>query len=70
VVCCIPSNQLELIQFPEKEGSTPKKTETQVATTELLPFDGHRKLVRGIAFSSDKTAILTASADCFKIWNR
>jgi hypothetical protein len=36
----------------------------------LLGFDGHRKLVRGIAFSSDKTAILTASADAFKIWNR
>lgn len=37
---------------------------------ELLHSFGHRTDIRTICFSSDNTAILTASADCVKIWNR
>lgn len=37
---------------------------------ELLHTFGHRTDIRTICFSSDNTAILTASADSVKIWNR
>lgn len=68
-MCCLPSNQLEVITFAEQEDHG-RKANSECFESSLLQFDGHRKIVRGIAFSSDKTAILTASGDCFKVWNR
>ncbi len=74
VLCCLPSNQLETITFPQLEQQQQSSQKEDSSSSEfesaLMQFDGHRKLVRGIAFSSDKTAILTASGDSFKIWNR
>lgn len=64
-MCTLPSNQLEVVTLPEKS-----EVEKQERKPEVFGFDGHRKIVRGVCFSSDKTAILTASADGFKVWNR
>ena len=35
-----------------------------------LTMPGHRSDVRTVAFSSDNTALLSASAESLKVWNR
>ncbi|CAL8082924.1 unnamed protein product [Orchesella dallaii] len=67
ILCTLPSNQLEVFSFPFDDRTVDENKDRK---PELLGFDGHRKIVRGICFSSDKTAILTASGDCFRVWNR
>ena len=59
-----------MITYDEGAKAAAENSAVVPVKNELCGFDGHRKLVRAIAFSSDRTAILTASADCFKIWNR
>lgn len=68
ILCTLPSNQLEIVTLSEAPAAVEEKS-TDIKG-DLLGFDGHRKIVRGICFSSDRTAILTASGDSFKVWNR
>ena len=42
--------------------------EVQVSSQLLLP--GHRSEVRALDFSSDGTALLSASSEQLKVWNR
>ncbi|CAG7719401.1 unnamed protein product [Allacma fusca] len=69
ILCCLPSNQVEVITFNETSQQLSDSAEP-VSGGDIFGFDGHRKLVRAICFSSDRTAILTASADCIRVWNR
>jgi len=61
VISCSPKVPLSK---EEKEQLRNKKK------FDVYGFDGHRKIVRGLAFSSDKTGILAASGDAFKLWHR
>lgn len=45
-----------------------KQSDPQGMTKLVLP--GHRTDVRTLSFSSDNTALLSASAETVKIWNR
>lgn len=68
-MCTLPSNQLQILTLTESNVDV-QNDEKSKLKPDLLGFDGHRKIVRGVCFSSDKTAILTASGDSFKVWNR
>lgn len=46
-----------------------EKSEKSEAS-KLLEFDGHTNVIKGIAISSDKTAILTVSSEAVKLWSR
>ncbi|XP_077202007.1 WD repeat-containing protein 3 isoform X1 [Paroedura picta] len=48
----------------------PSQQPSQVARTSKITIGGHRSDVRTLAFSSDNIAILSASAESVKIWNR
>ncbi|XP_048338861.1 WD repeat-containing protein 3-like, partial [Sphaerodactylus townsendi] len=43
---------------------------SQVTRTSTINIEGHRSDVRTLAFSSDNIAVLSASAESVKIWNR
>ncbi|XP_015268386.1 PREDICTED: WD repeat-containing protein 3 [Gekko japonicus] len=43
---------------------------SQVARTSKITIGGHRSDVRTLAFSSDNIAVLSASAESVKVWNR
>ncbi|GAB1604806.1 WD repeat-containing protein 3-like [Argonauta hians] len=45
-------------------------TETEVSEKDTLETLGHRTEIRALSFSSDNTAILSASADSLKVWDR
>jgi len=47
---------------------TQRKPEAVLASQLLMP--GHRTEPRTVAFSSDNTAILSASSDSLRVWNR
>lgn len=50
---------------------TSDKTPAPTANkTSRLTLGGHRTDVRTLAFSSDNLAILSASGDTVKVWNR
>ena len=49
--------------------NTVDRTGTASIDSRLL-VPGHRTDVRTVSFSSDNTAMLTASSDAVKIWNR
>lgn len=50
---------------------TSDKTPTPTANkTARLTLGGHRTDVRTLAFSSDNLAVLSASGDTVKVWNR
>uniref|UniRef100_A0A8C9VQQ5 WD repeat domain 3 n=1 Tax=Scleropages formosus TaxID=113540 RepID=A0A8C9VQQ5_SCLFO len=46
------------------------KKDAEATKTGRLTLSGHRTVVRTIAFSSDNIAVLSASADTVKVWNR
>ena len=51
--------------------ATPRATPTPVANkTSRLTLAGHRTDARTLAFSSDNMAVLSASGDTVKVWNR
>ena len=45
-----------------------RKPEASITSQLLMP--GHRTEPRTVAFSSDNTAVLSASADSLRVWNR
>ena len=70
MLCCLSSNQTELLEFDEHSGEIEGNESKPKLEQKLLKFDGHSSMIRSIAISSDKRAILTASSDAVKIWNR
>ena len=64
IVSLLVDNSLELTDFEVNEA----KAEDKNASKLRLP--GHRSDVRTVCFSSDNTAVLSASGDAVKIWNR
>lgn len=61
-----------LLQNNTVETYTLKTTEkiTTGTKTSRLTLSGHRTDVRTLAFSSDNIAILSASGETVKLWNR
>ncbi|KAJ8350925.1 hypothetical protein SKAU_G00260550 [Synaphobranchus kaupii] len=70
-----PSGEMKvalLLQNNTVETFTLKTTEKspQANKTARLTLSGHRTDVRTLAFSSDNIAVLSASAETVKVWNR
>lgn len=61
-----------LLQNNSIETYSLKATSTTPASnkTARLTLGGHRTDVRTLAFSSDNLAVLSASGDTIKVWNR
>lgn len=49
---------------------SPSALTTQPVRASRIAIGGHRSDVRTLSFSSDNIAVLSASADSIKIWNR
>ncbi len=64
IVSLLVNNTLETCELDVSE----KRPESKSLAKLRLP--GHRSDVRTTCFSSDNTAILSASAEVMKIWNR
>ena len=64
IMMVLANNQLEIVSC---DVSVMGKEAESLAKIESL---GHKSNVRTLAFSSDNTAILTASAEGVKVWNR
>ncbi|XP_033112775.1 WD repeat-containing protein 3-like [Anneissia japonica] len=64
VVTLLHNNSIEVHRI----GLT--DTSSSSHDTKQLLWDGHRSDVRTVCFSSDNTAILSASGDSVKLWNR
>ncbi len=62
-MCLLVNNSLETNELDVSEKNAEVKSLK-------LKLPGHRSDVRTVCFSSDNTAILSASADQMKIWNR
>ncbi|XP_053312882.1 WD repeat-containing protein 3 [Spea bombifrons] len=67
VVALLQNNCVECYSLPE---GPPQPTLTEGTKTYRLTIGGHRSDVRTMAFSSDNIAVLSASAEAVKIWNR
>ncbi|XP_063302055.1 WD repeat-containing protein 3 [Pelobates fuscus] len=67
VVILLQNNSLECFSLPSEP--TPAAL-TEVTKSLQLTIGGHRSDVRTLAFSSDNIAVLSASAEAVKIWNR
>ena len=70
-----PSGEMKvalLLQNNTVETYTLKATEKspQANKTARLTLSGHRTDVRTLAFSSDNIAVLSASSETVKVWNR
>ncbi|XP_074648521.1 WD repeat-containing protein 3-like [Tubulanus polymorphus] len=64
MVCLLSNNIVEVLNV-EMTGKT-----IDGSSATKLTLHGHRSDVRTVAFSSDNTAIVSASAESVKIWNR
>lgn len=62
----LQNNQLEIYKIEMKSSVNENNAELVYS----IESAGHRTDVRTISFSSDSTALLTASGDSLKIWNR
>ena len=63
------NNLIEQFSLPEL-GSKEAAKNSEPVQVRKLDLSGHRSDVRSVAFSSDNTAILSASHEALKIWNR
>ena len=64
VLMVLANNQIEVVKI----DSSTLGSEAEIAIT--IENLGHKSHVRTLAFSSDNTAILTASSEGLKVWNR
>jgi hypothetical protein len=65
IFCCIAgNNQVEVASLEVGEG---QEEEEGAQLVGRLDTPGHRSDVRTVAFSSDNTALLTASAESLKV---
>ena len=64
IVSLLVNNSLELTDLEVNQAAA------EVKNTSKLRLPGHRSDVRTVCFSSDNTAVLSASGDAVKIWNR
>ena len=64
IVTLLFNNTLETTELNINE------TKPEVKSVSKLRLPGHRSDVRTVCFSSDNTAMLSASGDTVKIWNR
>uniref|UniRef100_A0A6I8RCF7 WD repeat-containing protein 3 n=3 Tax=Xenopus tropicalis TaxID=8364 RepID=A0A6I8RCF7_XENTR len=66
-VLLLQNNSLECYSLPAEPTPAGK---AECTRTSRLTLGGHRSDVRTLAFSSDNIAVLSASAETVKIWNR
>lgn len=66
IACLLQNNQVEL--YGLKINKQLDKTVPEILAK--LDAAGHRSDVRTLCFSSDSTAIVSASGDSMKVWNR
>ncbi|KAI0212489.1 WD repeat-containing protein 3 [Lamellibrachia satsuma] len=64
VLCLLANNSLQLCEV------NPQQTKPEATSMCQLSLPGHRTDVRTLSFSSDNTAILSASGETVKVWNR
>ena len=64
IVSLLVNNSLEFTDLEVNQAAA------EVKNTSKLRLPGHRSDVRTVCFSSDNTAVLSASGDAVKIWNR
>lgn len=64
VALLLQNNTIETYSL-KATGATPTSNKTA-----RLTLGGHRTDVRTLAFSSDNLAVLSASGDTIKVWNR
>jgi len=66
ILMVLANNQIEMVKCVLNVGEREREVEN-VSKIEMI---GHKSNVRTLAFSSDNTAIMTASAEGVKVWNR
>ncbi|GLH05971.1 Lissencephaly-1 homolog [Gryllus bimaculatus] len=64
IVAALQDNSIEMYSLKEAV----KDTECSILRT--ISSQGHRSIVRAVAFSSDNLAIISASGESIKMWNR
>merc|ERR1740131_411871 len=66
ILMVLANNQIGMVKCVLNVGEREREVEN-VSKIEMI---GHKSNVRTLAFSSDNTAIMTASAEGVKVWNR